>query len=134
MSRLPLLRTAAEDSLAVLTALLLFLTGCGVVDRDDRPESDYATFAQEVAALPAIASVDADPDAPAEMAGRSFAAELPDLTEPTDLADAADVADHAATDGPDTADLKTTGDRITSLLDDYHYPDGVPSLTLTSGS
>ncbi|GAA4511722.1 hypothetical protein [Brevibacterium yomogidense] len=154
-------QTHGARGLAVVTSLLLLLTGCGVVDRDDRPESDYATFAQEVAALPAIASVDTDPGVSGEAAERSFVAELTDLGDLTDVADPADVADpsevsdpsdvtdpsdmadptdvatpadHTHTDGPGTAGLKTTGDRITSLLDDYKYPDGVPSLTLTSGS
>lgn len=140
MSRLLHLRAAAETPLAAapaphtastpralfapgvgtVAALLLAVTGCGAVDRDDRPESDYATFAQEVASLPAVASVDADPDASSDMAGRSFIADL------TDVAD-------AAVDDPDATDLQITGDAITDLLDDYRYPDGIPHITLTSG-
>ena len=136
-------RTHGARGLAVVTSLLLLLTGCGLGDRDDRPASDYATFAQEVAALPAIASVDTDPGVSGKAAERSFVAELTDLGDPTDVTDPSEVADptdvatpadHTDTGGPDTADLKTTGDRITTLLDDYKYPDGVPSLTLTSGS
>lgn len=99
---------------AVLTAALVVLAGCGLLDRDDRPASDYTTFAQEVAALPAVDSVTPDPDAPADRSGWSFLAALDE--------------------GADAASLRTTDSRVTTLLDAYKYPDGTPHITLTSGA
>lgn len=92
---------------ALLSALALTLTATACGEADSEPDVDYDAFAESVAALPAVESVDADAD------GETFVAEI------------SAVADEAA--------LRTTGRRIMRLLDDTGGSPDSSLLTIVSG-
>ena len=88
-------------------ALAFTVTACGHVDSEQEPNIDYEGFAESVAELPAVASVES------AAAGEAFVAEI------------SAEADEAA--------LRTTGRRIMRLLDDAGVSYETSPLTIVSG-